>query len=80
MLNKIIVLLLFPGMIFFITSCVSDEQQHEINAQKCKSYGYKEHTKSFADCMKDVDFHNDDVDDREEDRERAANYGFLRNY
>lgn len=79
MLNKIIVLLLFPGMIFFITSCVSDEQQHEINAQKCKSYGYKEHIKSFADCMKDVDFQNDDVDDREEDRERAANYGFLRN-
>lgn len=39
-----------------------------MNTGKCKSYGYKEHTKSFADCMKDVDFHNDEKDGREEDR------------
>lgn len=79
MLNSIIMLSLFSGMTLFITSCVSDEQQHEIYTQKCKSYGYKEHTKSFADCMKEVDFHNDDLESREEDRDRAADFGFLRN-
>ncbi|HFT1963344.1 TPA: hypothetical protein RG862_003560 [Enterobacter ludwigii] len=77
MLIRIITILFFSGMTFLLTSCVSAEQQHQLNTDKCKSYGYKEHTKSFSDCMKDVDFHNDEKDEREDDRSFARDHTFF---
>lgn len=55
---------------FMLCSCVSEQEQRQINMNKCKNYGYNVGTKAFADCMKDVDFHNDDMDQRDEDRDQ----------
>ncbi|MEP7452810.1 hypothetical protein [Phyllobacterium sp. SB3] len=66
-----------------VAGCVSSEDQQATNQDKCASYGYRQGTNRFADCMMDQDQKRADdqqrtMDDLERqdrrDRRRAKDF------
>lgn len=57
---KSIFIIIFP----LLTACVSEQEQLNMDRQKCISYGYKNDPNKLADCIKDIQIQRDKIDDK----------------